>query len=202
MMTYVKFENEKQLLCTLLENTDFSGIKNTRTHWLWEQLRLLLTGQLHVDHEDKEIAMFEFNSHGELDSLPSPRALNTHLWFTQFPAEVRKKGTKLVVLYRNPKDVCVSWYVLHRQGSWYEYKGEFRNWIRPFLEGNVDWGAYSEWLMQWERMMEQHPDHPVHVLSYEDLKKNPVEELTKLSGFLDKDHDLDFLQAVSDACAH
>lgn len=151
-MTYVKFDRGEQLLCTLLDNTDFTGIKNTvirdddvilcsyprsGCHWLWDQLRLILTGKTQLDDLDKDAAMLEYNSHGELDSYQeSPRVLNTHLWFTQFPQQVMTKRTKLVILYRQPKDVCVSWYVLHRDGPWYEYDGEFKDWVQPFLNGH------------------------------------------------------------------
>ena len=98
-------------------------------------MRMIMNGKTDNDPVEKEATMFEFLSHGELDSLPSPRVLNSHLWFEQFPAEVTVTKPKLVLLYRDPKDVAVSFYHLHRTGPWYEYKGQFGNWITLFMEG-------------------------------------------------------------------
>ncbi|KAK7506055.1 hypothetical protein BaRGS_00002777, partial [Batillaria attramentaria] len=184
-MTFVKIPEMEQYFGVVMENMDAKGIRNlpirdddvilcsyprSGCHWLWEQMRMIQTGKPEVDDLDKDAAMFENISHGEMDDAASPRVLNTHLWFTQFPAEVTTKKTKLVLLYRNPKDV-------------------------------FNRGSYSVYLKKWEQMMEQHPDHPIHLITFEDLKKNPIEELSKLSKFLGKDYDVSFLQAVSDACA-
>ncbi|KAK7506047.1 hypothetical protein BaRGS_00002769, partial [Batillaria attramentaria] len=133
---------------------------------------------------------FRWFKQKEMDDLPSPRILSTHLWPAQLPEEATQRKTKLVFVCRNPKDVCVSWYMFHKEVPLYEYKGEFANWIQQFLDGNVDWGSYTDWAWEWEKMMEQHPDHPVHFVTYEGLKK-----------FLGKDCDVSFLQAASDACA-
>nr|KAG5713284.1 hypothetical protein BaRGS_007811 [Batillaria attramentaria] len=109
---------------------------------MWELLQMITTGKTELDPaRDKDVGMIELHwlKQKEMDELPSPRVLNTHLWFTQLPEDVTQKKTKLVFLCRNPKDVCVSWYVVHKEAPWYEYRGEFANWIQRFLDGNGRW---------------------------------------------------------------
>ena len=36
---------------------------------------------------------------------------------------------------------------------------------------SVDWGSYTDYLHDWERVIDLHPDLPVHVLTYDDLKQ-------------------------------
>ncbi|KAK7451357.1 hypothetical protein BaRGS_00039829, partial [Batillaria attramentaria] len=84
----------------------------------------------------------------------------------------------------------------------WEYKGKFSNWLPLFLSGQVDYGAYSDYLLDWEREIAKHPDLPVHVLSYEALHRTPAtDELAKLSSFLGKNYTASFLKSVADACS-
>ena len=103
---------------------------------MWEQMRLIVRGSTVVDGVDKHSAMLERNTLEELGRLPSPRILSHHLRFQQLPSEVKEKRTKLVLLYRNPKDVAVSFYHFHKHGPWWGgYSGQFCNWISLFYEG-------------------------------------------------------------------
>ena len=99
---------------------------------------MILAGKTEVqDVTDKEAGMLEFHHKlGGIDKLPSPRILNTHFWFELLPAEVLKKRTKLILLYRNPKDVTVSFYNFHRSFDTYQYSGQFGNYLKLFQEGN------------------------------------------------------------------
>ncbi|KAL8604618.1 hypothetical protein ACOMHN_013398 [Nucella lapillus] len=214
-LSLVQMESGRPL-CTLMEDVDLHNIRNyplrhddvilcsyprAGTHWTWELMRMLVNDRTDNDPTEKEAAMFEYRSHGELDSLPSPRIINTHLWFEELPAKVMSKRTKLVLVFRHPKDVAVSFYNLHCNGPWYQYQGKFEHWLPLFMEGKVDWGSYAEYLKTWDRVLTLHPDLPVHLVSYERLIENPTEEIRQLSRFLGKNHDDSFLEAVQDACA-
>ena len=96
---------------------------------------MLTLGTTVLDSTEKQSGMFEKNSLEDLGRLQSPRIFNSHLRFDQLPDEVRTKKTKLVFVYRNPKDVAVSLHYLHNHGPWWEYKGRFCNWLPLFIEG-------------------------------------------------------------------
>ena len=53
--------------------------------------------------------MLEIVDAESLEQMPSPRVINTHLPFSMLPvSEVKSKQLKIIHVYRNPKDVCVS----------------------------------------------------------------------------------------------
>ncbi|PVD31247.1 hypothetical protein C0Q70_06659 [Pomacea canaliculata] len=56
-------------------------------------------------------------------------------------------------------------------------------------------------MKDWEAFIHQHPDYPLIVITYEDLKEDPVRELSRLSQFLDKNHNRDFVERVADSCS-
>ena len=77
---------------------------------------MLLTGRAEYETRTKESLMLEFLTKETIDSLPSPRILNTHLPFSMLPVgEMRRKGVKVLHVYRNPKDTLVSMYFHFRQ---------------------------------------------------------------------------------------
>ncbi|KAK7089390.1 hypothetical protein V1264_025035 [Littorina saxatilis] len=169
-------------------------------HWLWEQIRMIHAGSTDLPVEEKQSGMFEKWSPAQYEKLPSPRTFNTHVAFHELPAEVTQKKTKLVMIYRHPKDSAVSLYHMFKNGIWWDYHGQLCNFLPLFLEGKVDGGGVADYLNDWARVIADNPDQPIHVLSYESLMKNPVEELTRLSRFLGKNHEVTFLQSVADAC--
>ncbi|KAJ8308662.1 hypothetical protein KUTeg_013536, partial [Tegillarca granosa] len=106
------------------------------THWLWEIISMLYNGKANRIWENKEIAMMEFLSLKEYDDLPSPRILNTHLFFHQLPTDTLTKKPKLVFIQRNPRDIAVSFYHHHKKIVMYNYDGKWENYFNRFLNGN------------------------------------------------------------------
>ena len=58
----------------------------------------------------KETAMLDFISPVQIDALESPRILNTHHPPHLLPKDIKEKKTRIVYIYRNPKDVAISSY--------------------------------------------------------------------------------------------
>ncbi|XP_070180425.1 sulfotransferase 1C2-like [Littorina saxatilis] len=67
------------------------------THWAWELVRQLLAndesagakhGQKELDVKEKDDGMLEMTSQEQLQAMPSPRVLNTHVYFDQLPTQV------------------------------------------------------------------------------------------------------------------
>ena len=172
-------------------------------HWVFELATMLIKGKAEVSSVNKESAMLEFNKtdiHGDVDNLPSPRLLNTHQYFENMPTDLIKKDVKVIFVYRNPKDVAVSYYYHLKRTPCRDYTApEFSSYIPRFLDGLIDGGCYFDYLKDWHQGMKDNPSMKICILSYEDLHENPLQQVTKLSKFLDKDHDEAFLNAAIEA---
>ena len=70
---------------------------------------MLQQGSTDYYRESKEAFMLEaMVDLKELDKVPSPRVLNTHLPYRWLPRKHIENGGKIVHVIRNPKDVNVS----------------------------------------------------------------------------------------------
>ncbi|KAL4228283.1 hypothetical protein ACF0H5_013714 [Mactra antiquata] len=171
------------------------------THWLWEILSMLQRGSAETIPQVKQDCFIEFLSPTQLDAIPSPRVLNSHIWFDKIPTAMIEKKTKIVVCHRNPKDVAVSLYHHHfGLKNHYDYDGKWENWFPLFMEGQYDYGSWFDYVLGWDKAIKENPDYPIHVLTYEDLKTNGLEEVQKLSKFLGFNYDDDLCSAIVDKC--
>jgi hypothetical protein len=123
-------------------------------------------------------------SREELDALPSPRILKSHM-----PYQMAVGGTpseapcKYLYIARNPKDVAVSYYYFERGSDWSgRYDGPWEHWLELFLNGRVQRGDWFDHALSWWA----HRDAPnVLFLKYEDLLLDFETELERLASFLD-----------------
>lgn len=96
---------------------------------------MLMNGKAeHIPYK-KDTGNIEFLSEDQMELLPSPRVLNSHLKLHQLPTDIVDKKCKIVFVDRNPKDVAVSFYHLHLKIFPYEYKGKWENYVYRFLDG-------------------------------------------------------------------
>ncbi|KAL5004221.1 hypothetical protein ScPMuIL_017677 [Solemya velum] len=51
------------------------------------------------------------------NTMPSPRVIKTHLPVKLMPRDFHQKDSKTVVVFRNPKDVCTSYFHFYRSSS-------------------------------------------------------------------------------------
>lgn len=171
------------------------------THWMWEVLSMLRAGKAETIPKTKQFCMIECISEKDLDSIPSPRVLNAHFRFNQIPKDMREKRTKVVLCHRNPKDVATSLYHHHYMiNGIYDYEGKWNDWFPLFCKGHVDYGSWFDFVLDWEKAIENHPDHPIHVLFYEDMKEDGCREVKKLASFLDLDCSNDLCRAIAEKC--
>lgn len=115
-----------------------------------------------------------------VDKAPSPRFLGTHMHPDNIPATFYENKTKMLVIFRNPKDTLVSYYhfcnnnpVLPTVKSWDFF-------FNDFMSGDVAWGSYFEHILAWEKKMD---DPNVMVVTYEDLKQGLSEGVRQISTF-------------------
>uniref|UniRef100_A0A667XWB5 Sulfotransferase n=1 Tax=Myripristis murdjan TaxID=586833 RepID=A0A667XWB5_9TELE len=115
-----------------------------------------------------------------LDQVPSPRLLGLHLHPDNIPTSFYTKKTKMVVVFRNPKDTAVSYFhfcngnpVLPSQ-SWETFYPQF-------LTGDVPWGSYFDHALAWDKKID---DPSVLIVTYEELKQDLSEGVRQISSFL------------------
>ncbi|WAR03217.1 ST1A4-like protein, partial [Mya arenaria] len=144
----------------------------TGTNWFWELLTMIISGTSEVSGNNKGPGMLEASSAAEVEKQASPRLLNSHLPTRYLPKGVLSRCRPVVMIARNPKDVAVSFYNHTRGIKLYDYQGKFENYLQMFMRGEVDYGSYPDYLRDWQTLIRDHPELPVLILYYEDLKQN------------------------------
>uniref|UniRef100_A0A4W4ELU1 Sulfotransferase n=1 Tax=Electrophorus electricus TaxID=8005 RepID=A0A4W4ELU1_ELEEL len=115
-----------------------------------------------------------------LPQVPAPRLLGTHLHPDIIPPSFFNKKTKMLVVFRNPKDTAVSYYhfsngnpILAAAESWDKYCADFIN-------GDVPWGSYFDHALAWEKHID---DCNMMIITYEDLKEDLRGGIRKVAEF-------------------
>ncbi|KAG9334197.1 hypothetical protein JZ751_008495 [Albula glossodonta] len=165
-------------------------------NWMVAVLQKIIAASAGLEKSDSKIApLIEFYSpevqkvrvfyqrRTTISNAPSPRLIGTHLPPKDFPASFSAKKTKMLVVFRNPKDTAVSYFhftnknpVLPTAKSWDAFYSDF-------MSGEVAWGSYFDHALAWEKRMD---DPDVLILTYEYLKENlqdGVRQVSKFFGF-------------------
>ncbi|KAK7090290.1 sulfotransferase 1A3-like [Littorina saxatilis] len=134
------------------------------------------------------------------NKIDSPRVLKTHLQHSFMPMETNKKNCKIVVLFRNPKDVCTSYFHFYRSSSSFgQFKGTWPDFLDMFLAGHVDHGSWFDFTASW---WQQRNRDNVYLMYYEHLKENTLAELEKLAQFVGKGQlSTDLLSHIAEHCS-
>lgn len=177
-----------------------SAYPKAGTHWVWEVVSMLVRRKAERIPEIKEMAMMEGITEQIFESLPSPRIMNTHVYFQYLPNDFFDKKCKIVYIIRNPKDIAVSFYNHHKKLLEYEFDGPWDNYLQRFIQGKTDYGSWFDYTLEMERFMESHPDYPIHVIYYEDMKEDSNTEITKLAGFLGTEVSDELIRNIDSLC--
>ncbi|XP_071092913.1 sulfotransferase 1B1-like [Haliotis cracherodii] len=171
------------------------------THWLWEIVNMLRAGNSEYNKKMKEIAMLEMPKFERIDELPSPRVLNSHLYFRHLPEKLVEKRIKTIFIVRNPKDVSVS-YFNHANGSkkLFRFDGRYSEFLDLFLEGKVPGGSYADYLKDWWQVKQDNPDLPILTMFYENMKEDPVKHIKSVADFIGESVTDELCQEIAEAC--
>lgn len=126
------------------------------------------------------------------DKSSDPRVIKTHLPWHLLPKQMQtgEKKPKIVFVYRDVRDVCVSYY--HHLKVFENAFGDFDEYAETFMQGKVLYGPYWEYLSGFE-------DRPnMLTVRYEDLRKDLKSELSRLGKFLGKRLDGEALDQLAD----
>lgn len=164
------------------------------THWLWEITHMLLSQEDQYTEKTKETAFLEFvDDWSNIEKIPSPRLLNTHVPYRWLPLQHVAKQRKILHVIRNPKDVFVS--LFHFQKNF----GYTEDWDSFYKSKVIGSGTnYGGWL-EYERTFILESKN-VHVIFYEDIKLKPTEEIKRLAKFLDVECSDDLIANIAEKC--
>lgn len=171
------------------------------THWLWEVVCMLKQQKAERIDAIKEWNMIEGMQQTLFDSMPSPRILNTHIYFRHLPKDFKNRKCKILYMLRNPKDVAVSFYNHHVKVLEYEYSGSWEHYLTRYLKGDIDYGSWFDYILDWEKVMEDNPEYPIHTLHYENMKQDSISEILRLAKFLEVEASEDLVKAIDDLCS-
>jgi hypothetical protein len=117
-------------------------------------------------------------------AAPSPRVVPTHVPYRLFPKAVLALKCKRVYVLRDPRDVAVSMYHLHRSHRVLgNFKGTWDEFFEEFAAGRVPYGGWFDHTLGWWPHVAAHPNE-VLVLTYEQLKNEMPASLRRLGSFL------------------
>ncbi|KAL8611181.1 hypothetical protein ACOMHN_064471 [Nucella lapillus] len=178
-----------------------TGYGKSGSHWHYEMLSMLQRGRAEYVRSDKPTEMMDRLTASQIADLPSPRVLNTHVPLTHLPTQALQKRTKVVYLFRNPKDVAVSMHNHMRDWTAMGYPGSWPDMLHLYLYTGVWCGRWFDSVRQWERDMETHSQQPVFVAVYEEAIKDPVGHVMKLNDFLGLGRSRELCEAIAEACS-
>lgn len=128
------------------------------------------------------------------EAATTPRIIWTHLPLKLLHPDLLNT-CKVVYVARNPKDVCVSYYHFVKKMEKRLFSGTFENVLDGFMADSLFYCPYWDHI----RQARQQKDHPnFHMMFYEDMKTDILEELRKLSTFLGLQLDDDMLLKISE----
>ncbi|XP_078614168.1 sulfotransferase 2B1-like [Branchiostoma floridae x Branchiostoma japonicum] len=175
------------------------------TNWMFEVVHKILGGK--KEKSTPTLAGLEFWIQGErepdyiqLRETPSPRLMYTHLQPKMAPpglaAPVNK--VKAIVVLRNPKDICVSFYYYSHKSDHLKTPGSWEQYFEDFLDGNKLYGDYFDHVLGWWQMRD---DPHFLFVKYEDMKKDFRSSVKTIAAFLEKELTDEHLALILNSCS-
>ncbi|AXN91023.1 putative sulfotransferase-like protein [Namao virus] len=97
-----------------------------------------------------EIPMLEHTSFQQyVDQMPSPRVFTTRLSHEALKDSLAKSLAKVIYIYRDPRDVCVSYYYYHKMVRSFPKCTGFDQFVKDFLNGDVMYGSWFDHFSKW-----------------------------------------------------
>ncbi|VDI37362.1 Hypothetical predicted protein [Mytilus galloprovincialis] len=167
-------------------------------HWIWEVVTMLFNNTSNISKELPAKYILEFGAVSKVQQSPPPRVLGSHLYYEELPVSIRQKKCRLINVIRDPRAVAVSSFHFFTKIKEAKLKGTWSGYLNLFLDGKVMFNDWFHHAQLWESVRQSNSDNPIHVLYYEDAKKNPFYEFKRLARFLQLDVKESTIMAIAE----
>lgn len=118
--------------------------------------------------------------------MKSPRLFHTHLPYSALPESIKSSKCKIVYITRNPKDTLVSmWHFFNKLRTPEEGPYPLENTFESFCNGVFHFGPFFDHVLEyWNESLKM--PQKILFLKYEELQRNPKEQVKRLASFLGK----------------
>ncbi|MBZ3878700.1 Amine sulfotransferase [Sciurus carolinensis] len=174
-----------------IRDDDVFIITYPKSGTIWtQQILSLIYFEGHRNRTEDTVTMdrapfFEYNTR-DLDytNMPSPRFFASHLPYYLAPKGLKNKRAKILYIYRNPKDVLVSFFHFSNWVARLEPADTIEHFMERFLDGEVIGSRWFDHIRGW---YEHRHDFNIQFISYEDMKKDLRSAVLKICKFLKKE---------------
>lgn len=115
---------------------------------------------------------------------PRPRLIKTHLPIQFLPDQIWTINPKIIYVYRQPKDVAVSYY--HHHNTLHGYQGGIKIFVDAFVKDFILYSPYHEHISSFLQLSEKRKN--VLLLRYEDMKNDLPFQIMRNIKFLGLDY--------------
>ncbi|XP_054834921.1 sulfotransferase 6B1-like [Eublepharis macularius] len=165
-----------------------AGYPKTGTNWfihiLCDLVRTVKKSKDEWNKGSDDSLYLEFGDPGKFErmkNLPSRQVLGTHLLPHMLPESIFKNKAKVLVLFRNPKDVAASYFHFSNRMPTLPSFKTWNEFFRAFMEGKVARGSYFDYLVEWNKYIDE---KNVKFITYEEMKMEPKLGMKKIADFL------------------
>ncbi|KAM3851051.1 amine sulfotransferase-like [Vipera latastei] len=127
----------------------------------------------------------EYNIYNvDISQLPSPRVLMSHLPYYLLPQKLRAKKGKVIYVYRNPKDILVSYFHYHNSFQGIENATNLEEYMQDFLSGNVASSLVFDHMKGWYTHQNE---FNILILCYEEIMQDLRGTVLQICKFVGKE---------------
>ncbi|KAK3587621.1 hypothetical protein CHS0354_032829 [Potamilus streckersoni] len=187
------------LLKALSDDVLICSYPKSGLHWVWEIVTMLRSEDVVPSSHLMEGSLIDFVPALQIGAQKSPRTLTTHIPAQMLPDNVKKYGCKLILILRDPRAVAVAYYKHYQKIKMGQFSGTWEDFLHLFLRGQVAHNSWFDHAKSWEKFIKTGHSNTVHIVYYEDLKRDPVNEIAKMGTFLGLSKDMDYYASVAKA---
>lgn len=175
------------------------------TTWLQQVVYLMCNLDKKEEEESEDEIMewrFPYLEHQypglkEIDNRPGRRFIKTHLPAHLLPQSIKDNKCKVIYIYRNPKDVAVSYYHFARMLTFANFVGTLEEFVWLFLFEKIPYSPYFPHLSNYMKRA-QEDSKSCLVVCYEDMKVDPESVIRKIANFLSIDLSEDDVDRIAE----